>query len=409
MTSNTRANNLPTAVLMAGSALGGALLYAGLHSLRTSAAKKRDPEVDHSIAHEKVWGCIGSALSSSMLYVGHKLDLYKVMREMCLADDEAYVTAVSLAEETGYQQRWLREWLAQQASMGILTLLPGTGDDDNALQYRLPKATAEVLADPTSKEYDIAMIQLVPSLVNRSKTMLPEAFETGIGRPYDEPEVAKGIDEQHQVQIRNVVLPTVIPGANNGTVHALMTNGCAVADLGCGAGNLAIAMARAYPKCTVHGYEVSDAALDLAATNIAKSKQKNVVLHNATTVGESLGDHEDHYDIVTTLDVLHDAPNPTDLIAQVRKALKPKGVWLLADIDCKPTLRENITDNIAAATMLSFSTTLCMSCSLSTKDGEGLGTLGFTVPVAEKMLKAGGFTSVTVLLEQANTRWFVVS
>jgi hypothetical protein len=83
----------------------------------------------------------------------------------------------------GYNQRWLREWLAQQAGMKVIRLLPGTGDDDASLHYRLPAATAEVLADPESKEYDISMIQMVPALVNRAKTMLPEAFVTGMGGP----------------------------------------------------------------------------------------------------------------------------------------------------------------------------------------------------------------------------------
>jgi hypothetical protein len=40
-----------------------------------------------------------------------------------------------------------------------------------------------------------------------------------------------------------------------------------------------------------------------------------------------------------------------------------------------------------------------MACALSTKDGVGMGTLEFLVPVAEKMLIAeGGFESVKVLL-----------
>ena len=402
----TKGNNVLVPLI---AAFGGAALYAGFLSLlNNKQSRKPDPEVDHSIAHEKVWTCIGSALSSSMLYVGHRLDLYKTLRELCQVDGSS-VTAVQLANETGYQQRWLREWLAHQASMGILVLLPGTGDDDNSLHYRLPKATAEVLSDPSSKEYDIAMIQCVPSLVNRAKTMLPEAFRTGIGRSYDEPEVAAGIDRHHQTQIRDIVLPEVIPGANNGAVQRLLQGGCHVADLGCGAGNLAIAMAKAYPKSQFHGYEISQQALDLAAVNVAKSKLRNVFMHDAKVGGDSLGEHVEKYDLVTTLDVLHDAPYPVDLIAQVRKALKPNGVWLLADIDCMPTMRENITKNVAASTMLSFSTCLCMSCSLSTKDGAGLGTLGFSVPVAKKMLKEGGFQNVSVLLEKANTRWFVVS
>ncbi len=50
-----------------------------------------------------------------------------------------------------------------------------------------------------------------------------------------------------------------------------------------------------------------------------------------------------------------------------------------------------------------------MSSALSEKGGAGLGTLGFGVAQAKKMLKAGGFGSVRVLLEGVDsTRWFEV-
>lgn len=41
--------------------------------------------------------------------------------------------------------------------------------------------------------------------------------------------------------------------------------------------------------------------------------------------------------------------------------------------------------------------------------GAGLGTLGFGIKMAKKMLKAGGFGSVRVVLDGVdNTRWFEV-
>ena len=57
-----------------------------------------------------------------------------------------------------------------------------------------------------------------------------------------------------------------------------------------------------------------------------------------------------------------------------------------------------------------------MSCALSEPGGAGLGTLGFTLPVARRMLADAAFTSVRVLLmddkgdEQNadNTRWVEV-
>jgi 2-polyprenyl-3-methyl-5-hydroxy-6-metoxy-1,4-benzoquinol methylase len=36
-----------------------------------------------------------------------------------------------------------------------------------------------------------------------------------------------------------------------------------------------------------------------------------------------MADHIGEYDLVPTFDVLHDAPNPAELIAQVKVALKP--------------------------------------------------------------------------------------
>ena len=50
-----------------------------------------------------------------------------------------------------------------------------------------------------------------------------------------------------------------------------------------------------------------------------------------------------------------------------------------------------------------------MSCATTEPDGEALGTLGFSVEVAKRMLNEGGFTKVEVLLEYDMTRWFEVA
>jgi hypothetical protein len=147
---------------MLGSAIGGAVVYANWKKLaRILRTGGYDPaETDFAIGHGLVWDNIGGALNASMMYIGDKLDIYKALLECCAVPGSS-VTAIELAEKTGLHQRWLREWLAQQAGMGVLRLLPGKGDDDADLRYRLPKATATVLADESSKEYDISMIQIV--------------------------------------------------------------------------------------------------------------------------------------------------------------------------------------------------------------------------------------------------------
>lgn len=401
--------NGTTPLLLLGSALTGAAIYAAIQQmvLRYRSKKQqsgaRDPDTDPTIAHELVWKCISGALSAAQIYAGDQLDLYRILHEDFSGKP---FTAIALAEHTGFHRRWLREWLAQQAALGLLQLLPGTGDDDGSLEYRLPRATGTALAEPSSRHYNIAMISLVPSLVQRAHTMLPEAFRTGIGRPYDDPAVASAIDRHHAVHIEQVFIPQIVQKVLGGSVHQRLVEGCQVADLGCGGGNVVRALARLYPQSTFHGFEVSLPALTLAAHRVASDQLTNVVLHDSTT--DPLGKHS--FDIVTTYDVLHDAPNPAALISQVRQALgASQGVWLLADIPSKATLRENIASPMGA-TYLAFSTCLCLSCSLSTPDGAGLGTLGFTVPVARRMLvEEGGFASVKVVHEDPSTRWFLVT
>jgi hypothetical protein len=310
-------------------------------------------------------------------------------------------------KKKGLNQRWLREWMAQQAGMGVLLLLPGTGDTDEELHYRLPAATAEVLANPDSTQYDISMIQTIPSLVNRAKTMLPEAFSSGIGRPYDEPEVADAIDRHHRVHIRDVFIPEVltkVPG-----LLQQLQQGIQVADLGCGAANMLVLLAQTFPNSSFHGYEISKVALQKGAYNIARSKCTNIKLHDANEFTENLGQHVNRYDLAVTFDVLHDSTHPLELIQQVKAGLKRKtGIWLLADILSAPTVRENLTQIANPAIYYGFSTCLCMSCALSVEGGKGLGTLGFSIPVANQMLQEGGFDTVEVVLEKNNARWFLV-
>lgn len=238
--------------------------------------------------------------------------------------------------------------------------------------------------------------------------MLPEAFSTGIGRPYDDPEISEAIDRQHRKHIRDTFIPTLLPSVPQAL--AMLQKGCQVADLGCGAGVMLILLARAFPNSTFHGYEVSVQALAKAAHNVAAAKVTNIFLHDANQPGESLGDQKGFFDLCIVFDVLHDCTNPADLIQQVRVSLKPQtGLWLLADIPSAPSVRENLKDVPNPATYFAFSTCLCMSCSLSEKGGAGLGTLGFSIPVARKMLTEGGFANIDVLLEKDNARWFLVS
>ena len=140
------------------------------------------------------------------LYVGDKLGLYASLKFLC---ETAYAaTPEDLAFHAHIDERWAREWLAQQAAAGFVKLLPGTGD--SRLRFRLKRAYADVLADPNHEEYDISLVRMVPALVQRARTALPEAFRSGRGVAYDDEDISRAIDDAHAKHIRLVLLPVVL-------------------------------------------------------------------------------------------------------------------------------------------------------------------------------------------------------
>src|SRR5262249_61799276 len=89
-------------------------------------ARTVDPEALKSYA-KHVFDALGGAMTSIMIWLGDRLGLYRA-----LADGEPR-TSVDLAAQTGLNERWVREWLAQQGASRILEyrgngrVAPGAG------------------------------------------------------------------------------------------------------------------------------------------------------------------------------------------------------------------------------------------------------------------------------------------
>ena len=392
-----------SAQLAAAAAAGVGLGIIATLSFQRGARREpdEDDEDDHGAARARVWRSIGGAVTAAQLYVGDKLGLYASLKFLCATAYAA--TPEDLAFHANIDERWAREWLAQQAAAGFVKLLPGTGD--SRLRFRLKRAYADVLADPNHEEYDISLVRMVPALVQRARTALPEAFRSGRGVAYDDEDISRAIDDAHAKHIRLVLLPVVL--GKLGSIVGRLERGGAIADLGCGGGNLVIALARRFPLAKVVGFEVSDTALAVARKRLAAAKLPNASVVDAreTPMGAA-----GPFDLVTTYDVLHDAPKPEQLVEEAAAALAPGGVWLLGDMAARDGVRANVEQHPGAATMYAFSTCLCMACALSEPGGRGLGTLGFSERVAREMVLGRGlFTECRVLHEADNTRWFEVT
>jgi hypothetical protein len=83
---------------------------------------------------EKITSDVGGAASSVLVYIGDKLGLYKAMAEFGKP-----ISSYELAERTHTSERYVREWLANQAAGGYLTY------DSNLQKYLLSPEHAAAL------------------------------------------------------------------------------------------------------------------------------------------------------------------------------------------------------------------------------------------------------------------------
>jgi 2-polyprenyl-3-methyl-5-hydroxy-6-metoxy-1,4-benzoquinol methylase len=324
---------------------------------------------------EHVFGFLGGALISAMVYLGDRMGLYAALR------GAEPMSSGEFARKVGLHERWVREWLEGQAAAGLIDY---KGDG----RFALSPEAALVLAEENSPFFLAGGFCALPAQMAVLEK-LPESFKTGIGLKYDAlgPEGARGVERLLAPWFHSQLVPVALPKLDG--VEAKLKKGADVADVGCGAGAALIEMAKAYPRSAFHGYDISRYALERAEANKAKAGLRNVTFHDAATDGLPA---TANFDFITTFDCIHDMAHPEAVIRAIYKALKPDGTWLIADVHGQNTFGQNLSENPLAALMYGFSVLCCMSSAMSEAGGAGLGTLGFPEPVARRMTTEAGFT-----------------
>ena len=321
-----------------------------------------------------VWNFKQGEMVSLMIHIGDRLGLYQALA------GAGPVTAAQLAGQTGLQERWLLEWLRGQAAARLL------GSDDGK-RFELSPVGAAVLADEDGS-LAFAAGAFTDPIPPETIDKLVNAFRTGIGLSYEElgPNAAHRTERMLGPWVRQALVPQILP-ALDGVVDKLR-QGAVAADVGCGGGLAVAAMAEAYPDSEFHGYDPSAHAIGRCREKIAAQNLGNLKVFTAG--GEALPS-EPTYDFLITFDCVHDMTRPAEVIAAIRRALKPDGTWLIKDIRSTPDFRENMR-NPMLAMFYGFSVSACMSSALSEPGGAGLGTLGFNPAVAKSMVREAGFS-----------------
>jgi 2-polyprenyl-3-methyl-5-hydroxy-6-metoxy-1,4-benzoquinol methylase len=310
---------------------------------------------------------------SAMMHLGTRLGLWEALRE------SEPCTSAGLAEATGLQERWLREWLHGLVSTDLV-------QHDNGRFALTPEARV-ALTDSDHWSYMPGVFG--PPMTHREIERTSEAFRTGLGMTWAEHgdhachmQCAMSAARQESFLVSEVL------AAFDGATEKLRSTDARIVDVGCGAGVAACLMASSFPAATVIGIEPSERALAVARSSAAAAGLDNVTFEQGTF------DDLDRFgpaDLLVTLDVLHDLPRPQEAIAAARRNLADDGWWLVADLKGRGDLEANRKIPLLPY-MYAMSVFYCMSSALSEPGGAGLGTLGMHPGQLEEMTSAAGFT-----------------
>jgi SAM-dependent methyltransferase len=99
----------------------------------------------------------------------------------------------------------------------------------------------------------------------------------------------------------------------------------------------------------------------------------------------------EQYDLITTFDAAHDFSDPVAALGEIRRALRPDGVYLMLEMNCSDQLEQN---RGPVSTIL-YGTSVLYNLPVSlASGGAGLGTLGLPETRVRELCAQAGLSSV---------------
>jgi SAM-dependent methyltransferase len=303
--------------------------------------------------------------------IGHKLGIYRAMA------DKGPMTSAELAEKIGAHERYVREWLNNQAAGGYIAYDPA------ACTYELTEEQAMVLANPESPVFIPPAYELVASLwLDEDK--ITDAIRTGHGVGWHEHHhrLFFGAEGFFRPGYQANLTTNWIPALDG--IEDKLKAGGRIADIGCGHGASTIIMAKAYPASTLVGYDYHRESIETART---RAKEAGVADRVQFEVASAKGYPGSDYDLICFMDCLHDMGDPVGAAKHARQALVEEGAVLLVE----PFAGDRVEDNFnpVGRQYYAASTAICTPNSLSQEVGLGLGAQAGKARLREVMHEAG--------------------
>lgn len=319
-----------------------------------------------------VVGDLGATVHSALVVIGDKLGLYRAMA------NAGPFTPAALAQKTGTNERYVREWLNANAAAGYVTY------DSRKATYELPAEQSFALGTDDGPASVAGAFSLVQATWMNLPKMI-ENFRTGGGLEWGDqhPCLFEGTERFFKSGYIANLTTSWIPALDG--VQPKLEAGAKVADVGCGLGASTILMAQAFPRSRFVGFDYHEGSIQLAR---ARAKDAGVADRVTFEVAKSTDFPGRDYDLVACFDCLHDMEDPEGCAKHVRQALAADGTWLIVE----PFAGDRPEDNHNPLGRLYYaaSSLLCVPHSLA-HQGPALGAQAGEARLRSVVVEGGGF------------------
>jgi 2-polyprenyl-3-methyl-5-hydroxy-6-metoxy-1,4-benzoquinol methylase len=297
-----------------------------------------------------------------------------------------------VASRAGIHERYATEWLEQQAVTGILEV-DDASKSGTERRYTLPAAHAEALTKPDSL-FSIAPLARTMVAAAQALPGILKAFRAGEGVSWG----AYGTDmiesqgDFNRPWLVNLFGTEFLPAIPDVHQRLQADPPARVVDVACGVGWAAIAIAKAYPKVIVDGFDPDESSID-SGRRLAKEVGVDDRVRFEVRGGESIGD-QGPYDLAVVIEAMHDVSRPVEILAAIRQSLAPTGVLLVAD--------ERVADAFTAPGddverfMYAASVLVCLPGGMAEQPSAATGTV-MRAGTLRNFAKKAGFNRVEVL------------
>ncbi|KAJ3333388.1 hypothetical protein HDU76_008639 [Blyttiomyces sp. JEL0837] len=340
--------------------------------------------------YQKIFGLISGTALISTLYIADKLGLLINLAE---SKCPGGLTAEELASQKGMSARYIRECLSALSADGILTYNPSTR------KFLLPLAHEPLLVNENSPLFMGGWFGLAHVVTQKSDRIAecfypgPDGKDRGIPFKNFGQEMVVAMERAHGPGYTEDMVNKVLSKVP-GLLEKLSSSNAVVADIGCGSGNFLLALASRFPQTKFYGFDIDETSVRLANEKLRarvpllKNLSFQVVkAEDIPSVTATCG----FFDVLFTLDVVHDIPHPTEALSNFSKIIKDDGMYVMVEPKASSKLENNSTPR--GSFLYSISLHHCMTQSLA-NGGIGAGA-AWGKEEAERACLKSGFKTFT--------------